>query len=94
MKSQIRWIGLGLLALCLGSATVRAGAPDGGSSRGTVTVTAYVLPKSTCTLSLPNPGQVDPSAIRCQTAGSQPKPVVRMERERADSPKVVLTVLP
>lgn len=85
------------IAFTLFAATALAGAPTGGSPRATVTVTAYVLPKSTCTLGSPSPVVVGLKAVRCETPVNQPNPVVRMEQvesERPGAPKTVLTVLP
>ncbi|GBC84715.1 hypothetical protein HRbin11_01148 [bacterium HR11] len=85
------------IALILFVATALAGVPTGGSPRATVTVTAYVLPKSTCTLGSPSPAAAGRPAVWCETPAAQPNPVVRVERvesERPGVPKAVLTVLP
>ncbi len=89
------WVALTLFALF--TPTAFAGTPDGGIGRATVTVTAYVLPKSTCTLGVSSPGTTDLKAVRCETPTAHPRPVVRMEQvesERSGAPKAVLTVLP
>ncbi|MCS7313329.1 MAG: hypothetical protein NZ742_10540 [Acidobacteria bacterium] len=96
MRGQTQGI---LITLTLFAATVFAEPPRGGSARATVTVRAYVLPKSTCTLGFPRPAGTAASsqAVRCEVPPAQPNPVVQMEPVepgRPDAPKTVLTVLP
>jgi|GEM_PF-1486725 len=94
MKGRMFSVGIALILL---TGTALAGSPGDGNSRATVTVTAYVLPKSVCTINRPTAGGTDPKAVRCETQASPLNPAVRVERVEprvSEAPKVVLTVLP